>query len=567
MCGVIGYVGRSVPVGAAGLAAGCADLAHRGPDSQSTFTTHGLGLGATRLAVSGPMNLVPIAPVGPRGRTLAYNGELYGRPQSHPQGDTGWLAEHLSGSGSLPPAVDGMYAVACADLAQATVTLARDPIGIKPLFFARSRSGTSFASELTPLARWHALRASSSPGQTLQVLGLGGTLDGSTLLEGVEPVPPGGKVTLSGGRCEVAAPLLPQREDGATARERHDLEERIAASVERAAQHDGPIGLFLSSGVDSRVVAHSLAAANLPNVRVFSLDLEGERPPDLATLRLPGAAWRSWTHEVRTVGDQTFWGAYDEVLQTTSQPVFPASNAFVLLLAEMAANAGVRVCLTGEGVDELYGGYESYLSHCAEERDPISFYVEKRSFRIAADLLHDSTAAVEEVRLGLRDVVGDRASGLRGLFASEEALSLRPLLARLDHSTMRRAVEARVPFLHNGIPDAARGRSDWSLHGPYGAGKPLFRAAAAALGDESTAVAPKRPLRAGLATRITTERRMGVASELRDAGTQARLALRPRQANELAHRVAARSTDPAELLVALRVEQLATYFRRLTHHG
>lgn len=559
MCGIVGYAGTPISSGTVDLAAGCAELAHRGPDAQWVITLTGLGLGGTRLAVSGPLGLVPPAPDGSPGRALVYNGELYGPPQAHPAGDTGWLADRLS---STPPSAanfDGMYAYAAADLATGSVTLCRDTFGIKPLFLARDGHGTTFASELAPLARWQSLRPRTSSGRVLELLGLGTTVDGNTLLDGVEPVPAGGSVRLVGSRCEI---VTPQAANAGREGMEADLSERIIASVQRAAEHDGPLGLFLSAGVDSRTIAHVLALTGVRDVRVFSLATESEDLPRLDDLDLPGESWRAWTHDIRAVSDADFWRAYEEVLLTTSQPAFPPSNAFVLLLAEMAAEAGVRVALSGEGVDELFGGYASYLAHGRAEGDPVSFYAEAPAFRLATGLLEQGTEAEKEARARLRRLVERDARGLRGLFGPERAVSLRPLLARLDHATMRRAVETRVPFLHYGIPELAEERIDWSLHGPHGAGKPVFRAAVAALCGDTTATAPKRPLRARLPALIDMQRRKRLAGELTDPETQRLLELRPLAADELARRIA-NTTQPEPLLVALRVEQVATYLRRL----
>jgi asparagine synthase (glutamine-hydrolysing) len=178
----------------------------------------------------------------------------------------------------------------------------------------------------------------------------------------------------------------------------------------------------------------------------------------LDQLGLPGKAWRTWTHHTMTPTDEQLDDAFETVSSFTSQPCFPLSAAYTLILAEMAAAKGVRVILSGEGADELFGGYESYMhffrTHAQSHVE--NFYLDGTAVRWAMHLLGKPLfEAMNLIKSRLHRHAQRAEDPLRRLLNYEVPLSLSPLLERVDHTSMQYSLEVRLPFLHGEIPAIA----------------------------------------------------------------------------------------------------------------
>jgi asparagine synthase (glutamine-hydrolysing) len=394
-------------------------LAHRGPD--------GLGASASGRAVVAHARLAIVDVAGGQqpmrsedGRTvLACNGEIYNHrdlrkglpsPQRFRSESDSEVILHLyseQGSASVS-SLDGMFAFFVTDGER--FLAARDALGIKPLYVGEDeRGGFWFASELKALVgRCRALTA----------------------------LPPGALVTESGVVERWYDPPWNERVGTRSEVEPSEVLAELEKAVLKRLMSDVPLGVLLSGGLDSSVVA-ALVRRHQPKLDTFSVGVEGA--PDLEASRFLaralGFVHHECTYSVRDVSrrlDEIIYHleSYDAALVRSAVPCY--------FVSDLAAK-NVKVVLTGEGADELFGGYR----HMARMRD--------------AELLHRECARL-----------------LRGLHSMN--------LQRVDRMTMAHGLEGRVPFLDTGFVDFAMGIDPkLKLKQPGGSEKALLRSAASAV--------------------------------------------------------------------------------------
>ena len=490
MCGIAGF---QSPNGAEGDAATrvrlmVAALRHRGPDGDGVVPVGPAAIGMCRLRIrSAPDTAVPFT-FGD-GAHGAYNGEVYAlrrdRGAPAPDGGAGEVAV-LAGEGAAE--ADGMYALASLDRAGA-LRFARDRFGIKPLFVREDGNGLTFASELP------ALFAASGPldmerDAFHEMLAFGRTLDRRTLYRGIRELAPG----------ETLAPAAPDRMTSPSA---GDLQAAIRDAVGRTLLSDRPVGLALSGGLDSTIIAHELSASGVRGLRTISLSLRdnGDGVTGLGELGLgadPASA--TWTHTTLAMDEGGYMAALAAAARRNGEPFRMSSVPLYYALGAEAARQGITVLLLGEGADELFGGYESYRGACPDGTDPVpaiaAFYLDGANGRYLSGLIGQRAAAMLRDRLValLWPLVAGREPK-QALLAAERMLSLEPLLRRADHALMAASVEGRTPFLHGRVPDLAAALPDAELWSPDET-KRALRLAYAGVLPPSVLTAPKRALRA-----------------------------------------------------------------------
>lgn len=387
MCGIAGVVdfaGR--PVAEAALHGACAALRHRGPDDAGVWVHPAggaVGLAATRLAVLDPTLAAHQPFLSRDGRfVLVYNGELYNyralRRELEGAGDTfrtegdtevvlsacaRWGVEALG-------RFNGMWGLGFFDTVARTGFLARDRFGIKPLFFARCADRLSFASELGGLAALGIADDTIDPEALVQHLLFGFIAHPATIYRGARRLPPGHLL-----RFDSQGAQEPQRwfdatavpaeegtgEDGAT---RTRLRRAIADAVAVRRVADVPLGAFLSGGLDSSIVALHLAEAVGRPIQTFSVGYHAERSYDETPFARMVARQLGTDHHEVMLGEREVLEAIPRILDHLAEPVGDSSIVPTALLSEVARRR-VTVALSGDGGDELFGGYWRYLGHDA----------------------------------------------------------------------------------------------------------------------------------------------------------------------------------------------------------
>ncbi|WP_051830976.1 MULTISPECIES: asparagine synthetase B family protein [Streptomyces] len=437
-------------------------LLHRGPDGYGVVGDAGSAVAMCRLRVrSRPSAAVPFA--APADETaFAFNGEVYAVGSGAWTGEgrvdvpVGGLDEAEAVDGHGPADLDGMYAL-LRRTADGAVEVTRDPLGIKPLYLRRHPDGVAVASELPALLELFG-PSRVRPEAVTQFLLFGRVVDGGTFFEGIEPVAPGARLLLKEGRVQQlaggSAGLLPARTDGPAGPER--IRAAVTRAVDRVLVSDRPLGLALSGGLDSTVIATELARRGVRELSTVSVRPRGNGDgiQDLAALRLPGRSWESWQHRSIGFGPDDLLDGIPDAVRSLGEPTALTSVPMYAALARLARESGIVVLLVGEGADEVFGGYRSYLGLDAVA-GAADFYLPTERAGLLRELV--GAAAYDGARSALVEALPAAAGRPVGDVVREFEYehSLEPLLRRADHLLMAQGVEGRTPFLHGGLPALA----------------------------------------------------------------------------------------------------------------
>src|SRR5215213_6529394 len=379
MCGICGIVrgdGRSVDP--ALLGAMSDTLRHRGPDSAGEALLGEAGLAARRLAIidleGGDQ---PIA--NEDGRiVVVQNGEIYNHAELRaeleaaghrfrtPHSDTEVLVHLYEQHGPrFAERLRGMFAVAVWDGERRRLVLARDRFGIKPLYYRDAPRDFAFASELKALRRHPALSRELDLDALEAFLAFNAIHGPRTIFREVRKLPPGHVLVLEEGaaRLERYALDLPAAEsehrDEPWEALAGELRERLRDSVRAHLVADVPVGVLLSGGIDSSALAALAAQESSAPVATFSIGFAERSFSEVELARAIAARYGTDHHELVVEPDAvellpTIAAAFDE-------PFADSSALPTYLVSELAARH-VKVALSGEGGDELFGGYETYVA-------------------------------------------------------------------------------------------------------------------------------------------------------------------------------------------------------------
>ncbi|HET6202179.1 MAG TPA: asparagine synthase (glutamine-hydrolyzing) [Planctomycetota bacterium] len=372
MCGIAGFVAAGPAFGERELEAMAGALAHRGPDGSGRRVYdlpdgRRVGLAHARLA------LVDLSPAGaqPMERgdlSLVLNGEIYdfarqrerlereGRPFRTRSDAEVLLALWEEGGPRALREVVGTFALALLDRRRGDLLLARDPVGKKPLLYARVPGALVFASELRALERFPGFRREVDPAALREYLIFGYVPAPRTIYAGARKLLPGGRLRVGSGGEESGVEALPDapRVDG----EEGEIEELLRDAVRLRLAADAPVGVFLSGGIDSSLVAALAAESRGGRLRTFALALPGS-PLDESSQAARVARALGAEHEEVPFRASDFEGWIERLPELLDEPLADASLVPTAALAR-AARRSAKAVLTGDGGDELFAGYDRY---------------------------------------------------------------------------------------------------------------------------------------------------------------------------------------------------------------
>lgn len=479
-------------------------LLHRGPDAWGEWAAAGIALGHTRLSILDRDGGRQPMSDGDGSVHVVFNGEIYnhaalrralqarGHSFASDHSDTEVLVHGWREWGDgLFERLDGMFAVAIWDAGSQRLVLARDRIGIKPLFLAPlSDGGVAFASELKALVGSGLIAAELDEDAVADFFLFRAPLQPASAVRGVEALPAGTmRVFERNGRSSGAKPYWTPRPSQPGRRPAHEVENELLNVLDTAVRDqlvsDVPLGLFLSGGVDSSLVAALAARHSRP--AAFTIGVDGPLDETDAASRV--AHHLGLDLHVLRIDGRSFRDHLDDWAWTNDVPVADPSALALMLLARHARERGLEVMLTGEGADELFGGYRSYLRYAAFDRLRLA----GRAASLASSLLPGKLSDYVDPKAGGRFwgtahltsgrerrslFTGDlqlraplrleRATRFDG---SQEAVRRATLfdqrtrlpsdvLMRTDLATMAWSMEARVPFLSNRVVDFAHALPD-----------------------------------------------------------------------------------------------------------
>ena len=384
MCGIAGIIGRLDEPNRAALQRMNHAMIHRGPDAGgiwfSTPDDRGWGalLGHRRLSIldlsaAGAQPMVdPVTE-----HVIVFNGEIYNfrelrrrlateGQEFHSTGDTAIMLRALSLHG--PAAVSwlrGMFAFACWDPKRRRLLLARDPLGIKPLYLALSPNpdagwSVAFASELRALLASGLLGTPRLDPQAVASGVWNGFVVGpGTAVKGINLLWPGQFLELDGAGKEVRKEefwRIPDHAPDPTMGE-DDLAVILEEGLRVHLASDVPLAVFLSGGVDSSVMANLAQRAAQNPIHTFTLAFEEQEFNEAPIARRIASAIGTQHHEV-VLTEGHFVEKLEAALDSLDQPTFDGLNAYYM--SHAIRSAGFTVALSGTGGDELFGGYASF---------------------------------------------------------------------------------------------------------------------------------------------------------------------------------------------------------------
>lgn len=512
MCGISGrynFDGR--PVSAHEIAAMRDALHHRGPDDSGLFVEGAVGLGHRRLSI------IDLAgghqPLSNEDGSVSviFNGEIYNFQELRNEliarghtlktrSDTEVIVHLYEELGAqCVQRLRGMFAFALWDSKQRQLLLARDRVGEKPLYYAKTARSLLFGSEIKSILQAEDFRAQADAVGLRRYLAYRHPYGNSTLFEGIRQLPPGFYLLANERGMTVQRYWdIPAREDGASAqRLQAEFLPLLNESVQQRMISDVPIGAFLSGGIDSSVVT-ALMARHTDQVRTFSIGFVPGEENELSWARRVADACKTRHHEF-TQGPEDFYSLLQKLIWHHDEPLtFPASIPLYLLSRESKRVA--TVMLAGEGADELLAGYgnnvRSYRLHRLMSMLPMPLRrsiaklpLPARLGAIARRATYDQTTLIagafrlpgyENVAQAARvalpagreddeallDEIGFASRGgsfLDRLLYFQAKTYLIALLMKQDKMSMAASIETRVPYLDHllvelafRLPDSAK---------------------------------------------------------------------------------------------------------------
>ncbi|MBZ5663359.1 MAG: asparagine synthase (glutamine-hydrolyzing) [Acidobacteriia bacterium] len=374
MCGIFGILARKTQIPPALLEQATCSLAHRGPDDSGTILLKEtqpepleIGLGHRRLSI------LDLSPLGHQpmqdpvtGNWVVFNGEIYNFRElrkeleaagvefkSHSDTEVILAAYRVWGESCLTR-LGGMFAFALWDAPCKRLLLARDPMGIKPLYYHHSAQTFIFASEVRTLLRTGFVPRKADPTGALSYLAFGSVYEPWTIVEGVKAVPPGHVLTVENGRVDIREYWNPLQPSGnATA---DPLPAILRDAVLSHLVSDVPVGVFLSGGIDSSALV-AVLSHNGVRATTFSLVFQEKEFNEGQYSREVARCFGTDHHEI-PVSQRDALAVLPEALCAMDQPTIDGINTY--LVSAKTRAAGVKVALTGLGADEMFAGYSNF---------------------------------------------------------------------------------------------------------------------------------------------------------------------------------------------------------------
>jgi len=377
MCGIVGIAGLNAfePVDETRLKIMRDVLRHRGPDGEGLWTEGNVGLGFRRLAIIDVEGGAQPMPNEDGSVWVVFNGEIYNHGELRPwlearghhyrnRSDTETIVHLYEEEGErCVEKLQGMFAFAVWDRPRQRLLLARDRLGIKPLYYALTDRELVFASEIKAILASGALAPALNTTIVPEFLANRYVAGAETFFRGVTKLLPGRTLTWSAreGLHERRYWRLPAEVDD-SATTPAEAARRVRAGLEAAVRShlmsDVPLGLFLSGGLDSSALAGLMSRMVKEPIRTFSVGLPDADANELDYAQLMARSVGSLHREV-VVTPSEFFDALPRLIRHEDEPIAFTSSVPLYFVSRLAAE-DVKVVLTGEGADELFLGYHRY---------------------------------------------------------------------------------------------------------------------------------------------------------------------------------------------------------------
>jgi asparagine synthase (glutamine-hydrolysing) len=353
-------------------------FAYRGPDDAGAFVDRNVGLGHRRLSIVDVSNGHQPMKNNDGSLVITYNGEIYNHAdhredlsarghvyQTHCDTETILHLYAEYGAGCVEY-LRGMFAFAIWDARKKELFIARDRFGVKPLYYVHDEQGNLFfASEIKALLEAGAVKAAVNFNALPDQLANHGTSGDETLFAGVKRLSPGHTLLWKDGRIEIRKfwdlsfepkhEAKSPRSDAEFVEEWRDL---FRESVKLRLMADVPLGMFLSGGIDSSAIAAIMSTMVDDPIKTFSVAFNERDANELEYARLVAEKYKTDHHEI-IISPQQFFEALPELIWHEDEPLGFSASVPLYFVSKLAQQH-VKVVLTGEGSDEILGGYGRY---------------------------------------------------------------------------------------------------------------------------------------------------------------------------------------------------------------
>ncbi|HXM99307.1 MAG TPA: asparagine synthase (glutamine-hydrolyzing) [Candidatus Dormibacteraeota bacterium] len=525
MCGIVGFTHVNRGSNSARLRDATRALEHRGPDQHGAYESEHVSLGAVRLKIidlqAGEQPMFS----EDRRTVVVLNGEIYNHRELRVELEA--AGHHFSTQCDTEVVLQaflrwdvdcfrrlrGMFAVAFWQESRKRLVLARDRMGIKPLYVHHRGRDVCFGSELKALFVHPEIERRLDPIALQQYLSLNYVPCPRTLVEGIEKLPAGHFLEWWDGAVRTEA-YWKLRFEVTENRSLDDASEELDAllkdSVREHLVSDVPLGLWLSGGVDSSSILHYASEASSTPIKTFSISFQGRTFDESKTIRETVQRYGTEHHQLDLSPEQDLPGAIADLTYYSDEPMADAGALPVWFLSRLSREC-VTVALSGEGADELFGGYITYradrlaqvarrvpnelrngmlgmLRHWPVSNDKISLEYKMKRFLQGTflsadeahiywngpfsktqqrDLLCEGTEAADYNLFCSSLPNGNSRSLLNRYLAFDQRYYLADdILQKVDRMSMAHSLEVRPPFLdHRVVEFAARLPEKFKIQG------------------------------------------------------------------------------------------------------
>ena len=510
MCGIAGFTHKASPASAERIWAITRSLHHRGPDEQNVWQSDVISLGAVRLKIidlkQGQQPMVS----GDGGRVIAFNGEVYNHAELraelaalghhfHSRCDTEVvLHAFMQWDTAAFARLRGMFAAALWSVAQQRLVLVRDRIGIKPLYIHHRAGDLYFGSEMKTILLHPEVDRRINMLALDRYLSCNYVPGTASLVEGTEQLAPGHWLEWRNGVCSTHPYWQLQFKPDPTLdfeTAKSELDRLLRASIKEHLISDAPLGVWSSGGLDSSTILHYAAQESPKTLKTFSVSFRGRSFDESQFFREVSRHYKTEHHEYDLSPDATLADAVQQFAGYSDDPSADAGALPIWFLSKMCRSE-VTVALSGDGADELFGGYTTYLAdryartlrhvpfslrslaaraaHLLPVSDEKIGFDYKVTRMLEGALLHPVAAHFywngtfgEAQKQGLLALPGAHATPLplpghenisylnRFLFLDQLCYLPNDILVKCDRMSMAHSLEVRPPFLDHRIVEFA----------------------------------------------------------------------------------------------------------------
>lgn len=495
---------------------------HRGPDGSSVYVGDGVTLGHNRLAIIDVTDASAQPMESADGRlVIVFNGEIYNYKELreelsssysfHTQGDTEVLLAAYRVWGTLMfPKLRGIFAFGIWDREKKEMILARDHMGVKPLYYAIQNSVLVFSSEIPAILKGMEEKTLDTTSLSFY-LSMEYVPSPRTLVEGIEKLPSGHYLTFKDGVHTVHSyrDALPKKR-----RVSHgEVYDALDTAVERQLVSDRQVGAYLSGGFDSSIVVHHMTK-HAADVRTYSVDfeaVEGEEGESIkfnhdARLAEKTAQFYGTEHKTHTVSLSDVRENLESIIASANEPVANSTAITQHLLSDFVRKDGTVVVLGGDGGDELFGGYTRHkIAMAAYLYQRLPNFLEKLGGMVSPRIaklstpfgtpLHRALMVKDEKKIASflaspLSINADVQTYFDALYSNTSKEGRHPLdvfmevdrntwlpdecFVRSDYASMAHGVELRVPFVDIDVVKLSDEISVWEKTLPH-EGKRIIR--------------------------------------------------------------------------------------------